>query len=182
MLSRSWPSAWPPCPRPPSKRQNPWAPDSLRLPQSPGPCAHFLFLCPMYFAWNFADSLTVLQTVPGGHCLCFLRPVFAFGICCSLYLACCSPREPGKLPTIFSRGSPEVTACGGQCWGKCLSALSGRGSLPMLPSRASVTALISDNCGLFAWVPEFKGSYCVCLNLFLNVELAQRKCLIKKTC
>ena len=52
----------------------------------------------------------------------------------------------------------------------------------MLPSRASVTALISDNCGLFAWVPEFKGSYCVCLNLFLNVELAQRKCLIKKTC
>ena len=117
MLSSSWPSAWPPCLRPPSKRQNPWAPDSLRLPQSPGPCAHFLFFCPMYFAWNFADSLTVLQTVPGGHCLCFLRPVFAFGICCSLYLACCSPREPGKLPTIFSRGSPEVTACGGQCWG-----------------------------------------------------------------
>lgn len=31
-------------------------------------------------------------------------------------------------------------------------------------------------------LPEFKGSYCVCLDLFLNVELAQRKCLIKKMC
>ena len=120
---------------------------------------------------------------------CLEDTVFAF---CdlSLLLAYAVPSTWLAVPHVrrencqlfLSRGSPEVTACGGQCWGKCLSAFSGRGSLPMLPSCASVTVLISENCGLFAWVPEFKGSYCVCLNLFLNVELAQRKCVIKKTC
>lgn len=175
MLSSSRPSAWPPCPRPPSKCQNPWAPDSLRLHQAP-----VLISCPSVPCTLLGTSLTLsLSSRQGLEDTVFaFCAIFAFCICSSLYLACSSPPGPGKLPTVSSRGSPEVTACGGQCCRKRLSALSGRGTLPLLPSRASVTVLITENCGLFAWVPEFKGSYCVCLNLFLTVKLAQRKCLI----
>lgn len=119
---------------------------------------------------------------------CLEDTVFAFCVL-SLLLAYAVPSTWLAVPhlgrencQLFFQGAvrrllPVEVSAGGSA-----SQLSPAEALPVLPSRASVTVLISENCCLFAWVPEFKGSYCVCLNLFLNVELAQRKCLIKKTC
>ena len=149
-LKHARPSAWPPCPRPPSKCQNLWAPDSLRLPQSPGPCAHFLSLCPMYFAWNITDSPTVLQTVPGGHWLCFLSRLcflpLQFPLPGMLF-----PTWAGKIANYFFKG---------QSRGHCLwRSVLGEAPLSSLGQRHSPYA--SQSC--FSYSAYYR-KLCPCLS------------------
>lgn len=146
MLSSSWPSTWPPRLRLPSKHRILGLLTHCFCHRLPRPSAHFLSLCPMYFAWNSTESLTVLQTY------CALSLLFAYAVP-STWNALPPPRL-GKCQ-LFLQGAVQRSLSVKVTAGGSASRLLGRGTHPV-PSALKVLwscfsmVLITENCALFA--------------------------------